>query len=458
MSRLVSTLRGDRLTLPILIVSAFTVFIAYVIGARAFERHLILLALVALLLGYFGGQKLATRADSWLPTYLVLAVAVKLAGASARYYVLQVIYAGNGDAGRYHLFGLQLSDLWRDLVVPEIATAGFGSSGTRFTAWVTGLLYGPYEPTLLGGFWIYGLLALVGQVFVYLGYRRSTSRNLKWFALLILFWPTLVYWPSSIGKEALLILFLGIAFWGAAGLYGSYRFRWLVPIAVGLFLTSQIRVHVAALATAGVLAGTALERWSGRPRVSSRRLLMLGMGVVLSIPLIIGVADRFGVGLDSLSTEDLDPVFQSVGDTTGQGGSAVAGGVIRGPLDVPGGVLKVLFRPLPTDANNAQTLVASVEGMMLLGLVVWRAPTMISNRSLLRSSPMLIMSLTFTLLFIWAWSAILNLGILARQRALVLPFFLALVAAMGWNVLYDRETDGDDLSAPARPRQAEAAK
>lgn len=99
--------------------------------------------------------------------------------------------------------------------------------------------------------------------------------------------------------------------------------------------------------------------------------------------------------------------------------------------------MKVLFRPLPIEARNAQMLVSSIEGTLLLGLMLWQLPNMIRNRHQIRQSPYMLFCFVYTSLFIWAWSAILNLGIIARQRSLVIPFVLALVAALGWSVQKD---------------------
>ena len=95
--------------------------------------------------------------------------------------------------------------------------------------------------------------------------------------------------------------------------------------------------------------------------------------------------------------------------------------------------LREYFIALEVEAKNLQMLASSVEGMLLLGLILWRAPRIVANVRLIRRSPYLMFCTVYTALFIWAWSAILNLGILARQRALVIPFVLALVAALGWD-------------------------
>lgn len=404
------------------------------LGSGIVSRHIAIMALVFIVSAYLIGRAARSSHEPWLPVLMTAAMAAKLVGSGVRYYVLEVIYDGSGDAGRYHNFAVEIADTWRSLDVPNLATVAFGSQGTRFIAWVTGLFYAPFEPSQLGGFFIHAFLAFLGQFFFYLAFRTACPES-RWkrYAILIFFWPTLVYWPSSIGKESFIILFLGIGSWAAAALYRRYEIRWVPLIGVAAFMVSIVRVHVAALLVAALLAAVIVENRKSKDVIPFGRLLILVAGVAAAVPLVLGVAEEFDLDLTAISADDLEPVFADVGDTTEQGGSSVSGGVIRGPLDIPEGVLKVLFRPLPNEANNLQSLVASAEGVILLGLVVWQVPAMFRNRAQLRKSPYLIFCLAYVAVFIWGWSAILNLGIMARQRSLVIPFLLALIAGLGWH-------------------------
>lgn len=426
-----------------------TVTSGFLVGTRTLSIHLYLMMLLFVAVAYLLGQKTKSDRESWLPGLMAAAMIAKLVGSSLRYYVLEFIYNGSGDAGRYHGFALVIADTWRNLSVPDITAVAFGSEGTRFTAWATGLLYGPYEPSMLGGFWIHAMLAFIGQLFFYLAFRTAAPDN-RWkrFAILIFFWPTLIYWPSSIGKESLILLFLGIGAWAVAHLYRNYALRWLPFIAAAAFMVSMVRVHVAAIFAVAAILAVLFENRKVRAPPPHRRILILVIGAAVALPLAFGVADQFGVDLEEVSLEDVDPVFANVQGMTGQGGSAVSGGVITSPVDIPAGVLKVLFRPLPYEARNLQMLISSLEGTALLVLMLWQTPNMVRNRRLLRQSPFLLFCIAYSAFFIWAWSAILNLGILARQRSLVFPFVFALVAALGWETQEDSKHDATSWSAP----------
>lgn len=409
--------------------------LAVAVGLGLIAGHIAVLLIVACALAYLIGRRVALPEErQWLPGLLLGAMVAKLVGASFRYWLLFSIYGGTGDAVEYQRVGVQVAQVWRELSVPAVDTVPItGSYGTKLIAWLTGLLYVPFEQSILGGFWLFSILAFVGQVFLYLAFRNAAARP-AWrrYAVVVFFWPTLLYWPSSIGKEAFIIFFMGIAAWGAAHLYRRFRFTWLVPVAVSVGAIGLVRIHVAALLVGSILIGAVFARGPRGIAAALRRFGMVVLGLAAMVPLASGVAQEFGVSLQgAISIESLEPAFGDIGARTEEGGSAVDAGAITSPADIPMGVLKVVFRPLPNEISNIQTAAAAFEGTLLIGFVLWRIPAMVRNSGRLRT-PYMLMSFVYTCGFIFAWSAISNLGIIARQRSLLIPFILALVVGLGW--------------------------
>ena len=160
----------------------------------------------------------------------------------------------------------------------------------------------------------------------------------------------------------------------------------------------------------------------------SRRLLLLG-ATAFSVILVASLAaDTVGV---DLTLDELDPLVADIERRTGQGGSAVDGGAISAVSEMPAAFIRILFRPLPMDANNAQAMVSAFEGTFLLGVFIWKLPSMIKGIPTLRRRPYLLFALIYSTGFVVAFSAILNYGILARQRSQVMGLFLALVLGLG---------------------------
>lgn len=109
------------------------------------------------------------------------------------------------------------------------------------------------------------------------------------------------------------------------------------------------------------------------------------------------------------------------------------GEAVTSPTQLPGATLRVLFRPLPNEARSMEMLASSVESLGLLLLILTLAPRMAARLRRSYRNPWVIASSVYVLGFVIAFSTVLNLGILSRQRAQVLPFLLALIVALGWH-------------------------
>jgi hypothetical protein len=255
----------------------------------------------------------------------------------------------------------------------------------------------------------------------------APGRSLRWYAAAIFFLPSLVFWPSSIGKESLLLLFLGVSAYGAVRVLHDYAFRWAAVTVAGLAAIAAVRVHVAALFAVALAVPLVVGKKADVRFSWTRRLVLVAASGALVVAAAGGIADVFGV---DASGEDLDPFLRDIERRTSQGGSAVEGEAILQGGNPASAALRVLFRPLPHEAHNAQALASAAESVFLLAALAWNLPRMIRNAGRLRRYPYLLMSLLFTAGFIIAFSSLFNLGILARQRTQTLPFLLAVLVGL----------------------------
>ena len=383
------------------------------------------------LVGLVAAHRIARWAASaedrnWLPATVTFAYLAHLVGAWIRHYFVTVVYQ-SGDSLAYHRVALDMVTAWRDFEVP---VAPVGSAGTRFVETVTSLFYIPSEPSMLVGFFIFSSLGFLGSVFLYLAFRLAVpTAHLRRYAVLIFFLPSMLFWPGSIGKEALMLFGIGTASYGVARLFAGSRIKGLATVTLGVAAMAAVRPHVAVMLVAALVLALVF---------SSRIGVRSGTRLVVVLITVAGLWWLSGLAMTRLGLEageaGLDEFLLEQEQHTQQGGSAVVGAPVRNPVDIPEATLRVLFRPLPYEVHNEQAMLSALESIALLALILWRSPTIWRHRSMLRSSPYLLFSLAFVAQFVVAFSSILNLGILARQRVQVLPFLLALVVAMGWGL------------------------
>ena len=391
----------------------------------------VFMAILALLMFGGIGWAMRTEADAvWLPKWVVLGFAAKIVGTIARYYMVAVFYGG-GDSYRYYRVGTELAARWRNgELLPMVEQGAFG---TRVLEAFTGTLFAILTPDFLGGFLVFSILAYFGQLMFYAGFRRwAQPHQLKPYAFLIFLLPTYAFWPSSIGKDALVVFALGGAAYFAARILEAFEIRWIPGLAIFLTILGLIRIHVAGLVVAALVVAGLLARLPDDvdPLARIRRFLFVAAGAGAGLLVLTVFPDTFGIDLNS--TEALDAFTSDVVRRTSEKGAIAAGGAVSGPADVPGAIALSLFRPFIFDASEIQHYFAALETSLVAGLALWKLPAILRNIRRWRSNGYLVFCSVYVVAYSIAFSVVRNFGIIARQRGQVLAFFLAIVIGLGW--------------------------
>lgn len=412
----------------------------------------VLTTLIAALVFFAIGSRMRSEPDrGWLVKWVMLGLAAKVVGSLARYYMVAVFYEG-GDSYRYFEVGNELADIWHRGRIPELS--GAGAFGTQILEYVSGILFAAFSPDMLGGFLIFAVLAYCGQLMLYAAFRRWAIPNqLKTYAFFLLFLPTFMFWPSSIGKDAVIIFAIGGAAYFISRLLVNYEVRWLLGLAVFLGFVGLIRIHIAALVVIGLVGAGLLSKVPGgyTPAVAARRALTLAGFVAAGILVLAFFPDILGV--DLTTDQGLESFTSDIVRRTSEKGTVAAGGPVTSLADVPNAVALVLFRPFIFEATELQHLLAAAETTLLLGLTVWKLPTIVRNHKAWRANAYTVFSTVYVLGFCIAFSVVRNLGIIARQRGQVLAFFLAIVVGMGWTRTEEESAVTPPISAVREPNE-----
>jgi hypothetical protein len=374
------------------------------------------------------------------------ALLVHLLGAVARYIALYALYRGVGDSNAYHAAG---TDIAHKFLSGNFDPGLKSYTDTGFIDLVTGIVYTITRPTLLGGFMVFSWLSFWGSYFFYRAFRRAVpGGRVRTYALLLFFLPSMVYWPSSTGKEAWMMFAIGIATYGCAVVLTSSVIRGMPIALLGLAGAGMVRGH-----EAGVVGiALALALLLRRPRRDLGVLAPLAKGMMLVIAIVVGVA-FYKFALSSLqggarvetSSGIASILEQTVGRTSGGHSEFTAS-----PATSPGAFAKaavtVLFRPFIIEAHNGQALFIALESSFLLFLCVRRAKRIWAAIRSMRDVPFIAFSIATTIGLIIALSSFSNFGILARQRVLLYPFLFVVLAVPGR--LRGRETEASPPESP----------
>jgi hypothetical protein len=352
---------------------------------------------------------------------------------------------GGGDADRYFGAGVELA---RQIPVGE---AVFGEiSGTRFTEVLSGYAYIVLPDSQLAGFFLFAWIAFLGVLLCTRAVRIALpNADHRRYDVLAFFLPTLVFWPSSLGKETWMVAMIGLSAYGVARVL-THRPSGVIPLGLGVWGAAAVRPHIALMILAP-LAPAWLLRPAGRNRLGLSPFLRgLGVVAVILVALVLVTEAEEFFDIDSLNREGAEQVAEDTALQTAQGGSEFENQAVSSPLDIPGAAVTVFARPFLWEVSSAQAAASAVEGLVLIALMVYaRRELWALPRNLLRQ-PYLLYCAVFTLVFVVAYSAINNFGILVRQRAQLFPIFLVLLLPIGKSPETATETEPASEPEPER--------
>jgi hypothetical protein len=290
----------------------------------------------------------------------------------------------------------------------------------------------------MGGFMVFAWMSFWGLVFyVKAAHHAIPGLATRRYTIALFAFPSLVYWGSSIGKEAVVGLCLGLTAWGAAIVFtrrGNVRFGIVITLA-GLLGAGFVRPHFASVWAGAIviaLVARVVLDVSGRSDADQRRRLQLST-VLLVVVAGIGFLIVASVALNYLPsdagdtapvTDQFTGIFSTVEDRTSQGGSSFTPATVSGPQDWPWSAFRTVTRPLLNEATNLATLLPAAEmtALLLVGVFSWRRLAHVPK--LMLTTPYLVFAALCVVTFGVAFSSIGNLGILVRQRSLILPLLL----------------------------------
>jgi hypothetical protein len=292
---------------------------------------------------------------------------------------------------------------------------------------ISGIVFAATQPTVLHGFLLFALLAYFGAYLALRGFTIAfPDGDRRRYALLIMLTPTMLFWPSSISKDSWLVFGLGVGIYGAARIYrrlaGGY---WLAVVAaVAIYL---VRPHMAALFAVAAAIGFVVRTRDVDVKRGATAWI-LGM-VILSAGAGYALAtyDEFLPKDETVEGSTLDQVLSATERQTRLGGSEFESRPVETPVDFFHALATVPFRPFPHEVGNLQALLASLEGLALLGLAVLSFRRFRQLPRILLRRPFVAFATAYSLGFIVAFANVGNFGILARQRTQLFPLFLVLL-------------------------------
>jgi hypothetical protein len=401
----------------------------------------------------FIAKEIATHdKDPAVAPMVMGAFVVHMIGTVLRYWMAYGLYGGEADSKQYDLGGRAIAKQWRSFS-PTFKAGPGRLAGTNFMKVLTGIIYAISPQSRVSGFFVYGFIAFIGFIFYWRAFKVAfPTGEVHKYALMVLLFPSLVFWPSAIGKDAWMALALGVAAYGAARMSAGFTMSGLAIVLLGTGGALLVRPHMAICVFAGL--GLMMIIILTQLRKMRRSALpVLAMIVFVAAGNVVVHQTKAYLGTPNLTQEDVQTTLDKTTAHSAEGGSQFHAVKVNNPVKFPLGFATIFYRPFPYEVHNAQQLVAAMEGLLLI-ILTWKSRKNIAATfSGMRASPYIGYCVAYVIIFVVAFSAFSNFGLLARERTQVTPLYLALLAIPTRAQLKKAKAD----SAPARPDAAPAA-
>lgn len=404
--------------LSFLMLAPLVLVVAPITEWGAITIYFLVLAVLAVLLYQHGIKTI----DPTFPAALfALALFVKLMGSAIRYWTVVDLYGGAADAPHYHLQGQMVAQYFKAFDFSILSTYQFRGDGTTNLVHLTGFLYTLLPASMAGAFFFFAGLAFAGSVFCYRAVCMAWPEAPKeGYRLFIFFLPSILFWPSSLGKDAWIFFCSGLVVWGWASYMCQANKSGLLSIMAGLAMISPIRPHIAAFLAVAMGAAYLFYSMGQKASFVSWFVGALAVGAI-GVYLVQSGAEF--LELEELSVTAVEDRYLEQQDRTFTGGSRYSTGSIFTLSGMVLGLGTALVRPFPWEANNLQVLIAALETTGWLAFCGWHFHRFVHKLRHLHTDPVASFALFYSLIGLLALTALGNFGILARQRVMMLPFF-----------------------------------
>ena len=345
-------------------------------------------------------------------------------GGSLLYFALIENVYGSGDYTRYLA---QATEVFISRANPDVPNFSIvDHNGGRWWGTPSVSLFTFGVMTVFGTnpipvFMAFGLVSFLAALCFVTAFRRAFPHidpmtYTKW----VMFFPSLWFWPSPVGKDGPVLLGIGLAFLGVVGLKSHRNY---VLIALGVAVTFIVRPQYALVLMVVLLGGVLLGRRTAGGGGGGKAIAAL---VLIPGAIYLTALSSDALGFDVTEAEETSEWIDVRGEATAYGGSA-----FEAASNPATGAFNVLFRPFPWEASGILVLVSASE-VVLLWLLLWRRRRSIKAflRAYRGTEPVWLSALFVLILAGAVGMAVGNFGTLARQRIHIYPFLFLLAASL----------------------------
>lgn len=266
---------------------------------------------------------------------------------------------------------------------------------------------------------LFAFFGFVGIFYFYLFVIKFMQYRHKFFGIdfiaLLLFLPNMHFWSVSLGKGSVILMGLGMLFYGLL----DFRRHW-IPLALGALVVFHVRAHVMLVILLGMLLSVL---FSSKGIKTWQKGLIVCVGLLALAPVANTFLDY--AKIEETDTQTLTSFVEHRGSELGKATSSVDVNNYSQPVKL----FTFLFRPLFIDAPNALGLIVSFENTLYL-LLFLKMLSLRFIRFIIGAHWMVKLSLIVFLGVSLALAQVSgNMGLAIRQKSQVMYLFFFVLLA-----------------------------
>lgn len=291
--------------------------------------------------------------------------------------------------------------------------------GTSFIIYFTYFLHNFLGFSYVDQFLIHGFIGYIGLLAFAGSIKQATlykSKNIKLLGWVIVFLPSISFWTTALGKDAISFMALGLALWSAL----DFKKRKLL-LFFSIFSMFMVRPHIgAALAIAFAFSIIFDKRTSLYIKVFFGTISFIITAFIIPIMInYIGLSEADGLS-------DVDAYVDKRQNSNLSGGSSLD----IASMSLPMQMLSYLFRPLPFEAHTLFALIASLDNIILIYLLILGIVAYLEKSKPSIESNRIFLWVYFFICLMMLATTTANLGIAMRQKWMFLPCLIFLLLSV----------------------------
>jgi len=291
--------------------------------------------------------------------------------------------------------------------------------GTRSIEFFAGALIHGLGLSLLGVFLVFNILGCIGLLAVDSALNLISTekpRAIRLLAKSIVFLPSISFWTSALGKDAIAFMATGLALWSAINLS-----RHIVLMAFSIALMLLVRPHIAAIMVFVLIVSVVFDARVSPLKKAGVTTVSL-MAALVMVPFVFRYAGFQGdVSIGSIA--DYVDKRQSYNMDGG-------GGVDIASMAPPMQMFSYIFRPMLFEARTIFEVAAAIDNFILLVLFILGLCSIFGGRqSNLTDGRAFMWMYVFCVWLVMAMTTA-NLGIALRQKWMFVPMLIVLLISV----------------------------